>query len=131
MQIKLLISIIIAAFLFAGVTGVAYSGLMMGHGIDDMIGCSLLDNEMTLCNMNPLDHISAWQNMFAAIPALSTVILLLLLLALFFVLRQNRYLWLPYPSPQSDYYISHSPDQAVSDTLQRFIARGLMHPKIF
>jgi hypothetical protein len=127
---KLFVSIVITAFLLVGVTGVAYSGMMMGHGDMEMPGCPLMGHSAALCNMNPLEHLSMWQNMFAAIPVQSAAMLLLLLLALFFLSHFNRYLWLLYPSPQP-VYISYDPEVATYDPLRRFIARGLMHPKIF
>ena len=125
---KSLTSIVIVAFLLVGVTGVAYSGMMMGHG--GMVGCPFMGHDVAICNMNPLEYLSAWQNMFAAIPVQSVAMLLLLLLALFLVFRFNRYLWLLYPSPQLA-YVSYDSEAAIRDPLRRFIARGLMHPKIF
>jgi len=127
---KLLTSILVITFLLVGATGVAYSGMMIGHGMDDMVGCPLMGHDAAMCNMNPLEHLSAWQNMFAAIPVQSVVILLLLLLALLLVFCLKQYLWLLQPSPQS-VYISYDSETGTHDPLRRFIARGLMHPKIF
>ena len=125
---RILLSVLLIAFLLVGITGVAYSGMMMGHG--DMVGCPLMGHDSAMCNMNPLDHLSMWQNMFAAIPVQSVLTLLLSLLALFFFSRFNRYLWLLHPSPQP-VYISYDPEVSTYDPLRRFMARGLMHPKIF
>lgn len=127
---KLLTSIIIATFLLVGAIGVAYSGTMMGHGMGDMVGCPLMGHDAAVCGMNPLEHLSIWQSMFAAIPVQSAVMLLMLLLALFFMSRLNRYRWLLHPSLQP-VYISYDPEIATHDPLRRFIASGLMHPKIF
>ena len=126
----MLISVLVVIFLLVGATGVVYSGTMMGHGMETMVGCPLMGNTAAVCNMNLLEHLNAWQNLFAAIPAQSAVLLLLLLLALFLVLRLKQYLWLLHPSPQS-VYISYDPEAATHDALRRFIASGLMHPKIF
>src|SRR3989344_1370356 len=114
---KVVTSITIVAFLLVGATGVAYSGLMMGH-------------DSAVCPMSPLAHINSWQNMFAAIPVQSAVMVLLLLLALFFVSRLKQYLWLLHPSPQP-VYLSYDPDVVSHDPVRRFIFRGLTHPKIF
>lgn len=127
---KLLTSILIATFLLVGVTGVLYSGMMMGHGEMGMPGCPLMVHSATLCTMNPLEHLNMWQNMFAAILMQSAVMVLLLLLALLFVYRFNQYLWLLHPSPQP-VRIFYDPEVATYDPLWQFITHGLMHPKIF
>jgi len=127
---KLLTTILIATVLLVGVTGVAYSGMMMGHGDMEMPGCPLMGHSAALCNMNLLEHLSMWQNMFAALPMPSIALLLWVLLALFFVFRFKQYLWLLHSSPQP-VYISCDPEATTRDPLRRFIARGLMHPKFF
>jgi hypothetical protein len=127
---KILVSVSLIGFLIVGATGVAYSGMMMGHGMDDTVGCPLMGHDAAVCNMNPLDHLSMWQTMFAAIPVQTVLALLLSLLALFFFSRLRQHLWLLHPSPQP-VYISYDPEVRAYDPLQRFIARGLMHPKIF
>jgi len=154
MQIrKILITLSLIIFLLVGAAGVAYSGVMMpalhsparttvqsgglgeggGHGMGDMIGCPLMSHSAAICNMSPLEHLAQWQHLFAAIPAQSMMLLLLLLLfllALFFRFRLKQHLWLFHPSPQL-VYVSSDPEAATHDSLQRFIMRGLMHPKIF
>ena len=127
---KLLTSIIITTFLLVGATGALYSGMMMGHSMEDIGGCALMGHNTAMCNMNPLEHLSAWQNLVAAIPVQSAVMLLLLLFALLFVLGFSQYLWLLHPSPQP-VLISYDLEVRGHDSLQRFIARGLMHPKVF
>ena len=132
MQIrKILITLSLIVFLLVGAAGVAYSGVMMGHGMGDMIGCPLMGHSAALlCDMNPLEHLTQWQSMFAAIPAQSMMLLLLFLLALFFRSRLKQHLWLLHPSPQP-VYVSYDPEAVTHDPLRRFIACGLMHPKVF
>jgi len=124
------IGVLIVAILLVSAFGVGFSGLLMGHDDMNMIGCPLMGHDVALCPMNPLAHITAWQNLFAAIPVQSFVMVLLLLLALFFVSRLKQYLWLLHPSPQP-VYVSCNPEAVSHDPLRRFISRGLMHPKIF
>ena len=125
---KISISAFLVGFLLIGAVGVAYSGMMTGHG--DMVGCPLMGNNAAVCNMSPLERLSAWQNLFAAIPAQNTASILLLLLAVFFAFQLRRFLWLLHPSPQR-VYVRTKPEVLLYDPLRRFIARGLMHPKIF
>src|SRR3989338_10833032 len=124
------IGVLIVAILMVSAFGVGFSGLLMGHDDMNMIGCPLMGHDVALCPMNPLAHITAWQNLFAAIPTQGMMMLLLLLLALFFFLRFNQHLWLLHPSPHL-VHISYDPEVVTHRPLQRFIARGLMHPKIF
>ncbi|HEY4527305.1 MAG TPA: hypothetical protein VJK53_05695 [Candidatus Paceibacterota bacterium] len=124
------IGVLIVAILLVSAFGVGFSGLLMGHDDMGMVGCPLMmGHDSAVCPMSPLAHISSWQNLFAAIPVQSVVTVLLLLLALFFVSRLKLYVWLLHPSPQPVYNF-YDPE-AAHDPLQRFIARGLMHPKIF
>ena len=130
---KTLITLSLMIFLLVGATGMAYSGTMMDHGMETMLGCPLMSHSAAICNMSPLEHLAQWQHLFAAIPAQSMMLLLLLLLfllALFFRFRLKQHLWLFHPSPQL-VYVSSDPEAATHDSLQRFIMRGLMHPKIF
>ena len=127
---KTLITLSLMIFLLVGATGMAYSGTMMDHGMETMLGCPLMSHSAAICNMSPLEHLTQWQNMFAAIPAQSVALLLLMLLALFFFLRLDQYRWLLHPSPHP-VYVSYDPEAVTHDSLRRFIARGLLHPKIF
>lgn len=127
---KLLTGLVLISYLFAGGGGISHSMMMTDHCIDGMTCCPFMGDIASVCNMSPLDHLSAWQNMFAAIPMQRVAILLLLLSALFFMLRFGEYLRLFYPTPQR-IYIRPDPEIATYDSLRRFIARGLMHPKIF
>jgi hypothetical protein len=127
-----LTGLLVITFLLAGVLGAAYSGTMMAHNMDGMAGCPLMGNSAVICNMNPLEHLAGWQNLFAAVPVQSAVISLLIILALLFVARimTHLHLWLWYPSPQAA-VVAHNPEVSSHDQLSRFIARGLMHPKLF
>ena len=127
---KLLTSITIAAFLLVGVGSITHAGMMESDCQADSVCCSLMGHDAAVCSMNPLEHLSAWQSLFAAIPAQSTVMLLLLLVALLLVFRLNQCPWLLYASSQP-VYIRRDPGVIIHDSLRRFITRGLMHPKIF
>ena len=124
------IGVLIIAVLLVSAFGVGSSNLLMGHDDMGMIGCPLLGHDATVCPMTPLAHINSWQTMFAAIPAQNVALLLLMLLALFFFLRLDQYRWLLHPSPHP-VYVSYDPEAVTHDSLRRFIARGLLHPKIF
>lgn len=127
---RILMSAFIVGFLLINAVGVSYSGTMMGHGEIGMADCPLMGYSAAVCNMNPLEHVSMWQTMFAAIPVQSAVFALLLLLAFFFFTRFRELLWLFHSSPQP-IRIFYDPEIGTHDPLRLFMARGLMHPKIF
>ena len=89
---KVPIGILIVAVLLVNAFGVGFSNLLMGHDDMGMIGCSLMGHSAAVCTMNPLEHLAQLQNLFAAIPTQGVMLLLLLLLALFFVSRLKQYL---------------------------------------
>lgn len=121
-------SVLIIGFLLISAVGAAYSGAMMSHG--DMTGCPLTGYSAAACNTNLLQHLSIWQSMFTAIPAPILLSVLLLLLTAFFFVRFRQFLWLLHP-PLQPIRIWHDPDIGTHDPLRLFMARGLLHPKIF
>ncbi|MBI2475875.1 MAG: hypothetical protein HYV67_01370 [Candidatus Taylorbacteria bacterium] len=128
---KLSAGLFIIVLLLAGAAGAAHAGMMAGQGnMGDMVGCALMGHNEAVCGMNPLKHLSGWQNLFAAVPAQNAMMLFMLLLALFFFLRFNQYLRFLYPPPQA-VRIFYDPAIVMYDSLRLFMARGLMHPKIF
>lgn len=127
---KLIVALTAVVFLFVGAAGVWYAGAMMGHGDMGMVGCPLMGYESAICDMDPLDHVSTWQSMFTALPApIITLVLLLLAAALFFV--RFRYVLGPPLLSFAPVRISYDSRAPIFDPLKRFIARGLLHPKIF
>lgn len=73
-------------FLLVGTFGLGNIGMYM-NGDGHMSGCPFMGMS-AVCQMSPFDHISAWQNMFSAIPAknlFSTVPFLLFTILVFFI----------------------------------------------
>ena len=126
---KLFITGFIIAFLLVGATGAAYSG-MTGTDAMGMIGCPLMGHDAAVCTMNIFAHLGAWQSLFAATVEQNAVFALLLLLVVFFFTAAAFVRHLLEPPPVIA-YVSASPEISTHDPLRCFIARGLMHPKIF
>lgn len=74
---KAVFAVLIVLFIMAGVSGVFTAGMMNGGAA---YNCPYMGVPV-LCAMNPLQHLSEWQQTFAAtVQQTSTVILLLLAL---------------------------------------------------
>jgi len=84
--------------------------------------------------MDPLEHIAAWQDMFAALPGqLGLFGTLLLLIASFLVARYVRLIKVHIPlfvHPPSQFLYSKTYIPIVSP-LQEAFSNGILHPKIF
>jgi hypothetical protein len=83
--------------------------------------------------MDLLEHVAAWQSMFAAIPNQgdAAAILLLLALGVSLLLRAKRGTAVPkIPISQSSfaYYRRYTPSMS---PLQEAFSSGILHPKIF
>lgn len=127
---KPFIAFAILALVIVGAFGMAFPGMTMGHGDMGMIGCPLATHGLVVCSMNPLEHLNMWQSMFAAIPVQTLGVALTLLLAAVVLLRFKDFLWRLEPSPQPIHASRYLQAKAYNP-LQRFVARGLMHPKVF
>ena len=97
-----LVGVSVIIFLLVGAGGVANSYLMIGGGaMEEMAGCPFAGHDAAVCTTNPLNHVGAWQNQFAATLTQNTLLTLLLLFAfaLFAVFRSAARPLLPYPLP--------------------------------
>lgn len=130
MQVSRLFFVIaLLAFLLVGPVGMGLGMAMSNDGMG-MIDCPLMGHDAAVCSMNPLEHIGMWQTMFAAIPVQSLVLSLVLLLAAFALVRFKELLYLLALSLQP-VHIFYDFEVISHDPLRRFMARGLVHPKIF
>jgi hypothetical protein len=127
---KALVGVFALAILLVSAVGVSYSAMAMGMNHSGMVACPFMGHREAVCSMNIFEHLSAWQSMFSATPVESLSLLVLLLLALFFFSHYYKRLWILNPLPQFA-YVRIDPNVSPHDSLRQFIARGLMHPKIF
>lgn len=101
-----------------------------GAGMSMPTHCPLMGMD-TICQMNPLEHIAAWQQMFASVLANNTSSILLLLISFlaFSLQRFRRLLAAPVlahqvPSLRARTLVNYNP-------LQEAFSSGILHPKIF
>ena len=121
---------LILAIVLVSAFGVGFSGFLMGHDDMGMIGCHLMNHDAALCPMSALAHIASWQNLFAAIPTYGFALSILLSMIILFGFGSYMRLWLLAVPPPA-FYTLQGRIARMYDPLHLFIARGLMHPKIF
>lgn len=132
---KMVLVLGLAASLFFGLFGMSHSTMnMSSDGSMTMSDCPLMSGQAVVCNMNPLEHISAWQSMFVTtLHQNGSDLLVLVLVALALALVWTRLLW---PRPRQNL------TQAFSITrlqkarlplplLQELFSRGILNPKLF
>ena len=130
---RLLFSALIVVVLSMSMWGAVSTGMMMQDGT--MQNCPFM-GVTALCNMNLLEHLTAWQSMFNAIPAsIASVFLLLSLLALVF-LAYGRVRELFYESIDSlavlvQLYARRSLAFAYANSLQQAFSDGILNPKVY
>ena len=113
--------------------GVISSEMMLYDGT--MQNCPFM-GVAALCQMNPLEHLVAWQSMFSAIATnAANVFLLLLLLTLILLMRiVGR---LPFKehldrlAVRERQYTRHSLAFAHANPLQEALSQGILNPKVY
>ena len=132
---KALIGVVLSVFLFVSFLGVAHADMTMGPDGQMSSNCPFMPGMATLCQMNPFEHIAAWQGMFTAVPNQNDILTILFLLAfalgVTLLVRAN---WSMAPpktlASQSSftYYKRYIP---IMSPLQEAFSDGILHPKLF
>ena len=120
--------VMLVAVIFMTTAGGALSSHMMMQDGAMMQDCPFM-GVAALCNMSPLQHMAAWQTMFASTAPQLTALLILLVLSTvlsrflddFLVRRRSR--------PRLIFYIKSEVE--IFDHVRLALARGLIHPKIY
>lgn len=106
--------------------GVVTANMMMDDGV--MHDCPYMGVPV-LCNMTPIEHVSAWQNMFLATSEQFSTYAFLLLLALAVLWQCIGYIFVPRYS--QTFAPRHRYRERVFDPLRLAFARGIIHRKVF
>ena len=131
---RMLLCIGLLAFFFLGFLGLGHFGMTDSAG--QMSNCHLIMGIATLCQMNLLEHITAWQNLFVAdLQKDAFTLLAALLLSLLFTLS-IQYLRVAQKIPQLinvrhqyAYLKIATPD--TSTPLHDAFSNGILNPKLF
>lgn len=106
-----------------------------GFGMDmngSMINCPFTGHSMSICKMNPLEHIQEWQNMFTTLPAKDALSILFVLFAL--LALRKLVPWCKFLLPEFSYKYFRLPvldNFQVIHPLQEALSRGILNPKLF
>lgn len=112
------------------VFGLYQFGLNMNAG-GRLVTCPFSGHSMSICKMNPMEHLQEWQNMFVADPNLG-----ILLLSLVFSLLLIFFLYTKYhkrPDSSVFYKKSHFNfhTKPIFNILQESFSNGILNPKTF
>ena len=130
---KLLLSVLLVALLTVGVWGAVSSGMMMQDGT--MQNCPFM-GVTALCDMGALEHLTAWQSMFAALPTnAASALLLLILLALVLLVRVVGRLpfkvEINWQAIRQKLYAKHLLASSYAHPLQEAFSQGILNPKVY
>ncbi len=123
------VCLVLVGYLFAGFIGVSHIG--MGQEMNgQMGGCPFMPG-VVICNMTPMQHVAAAQNMFNALPVqadFSTILFAFLAAVIGFLPLLRRAFFPPdsmfRPVAAHGYIPTHI-------ALQEVFARGILNPKLF
>lgn len=123
------IALVALGSFLSGATGVSPLSMNMQTG-SHMPGCPLMGGG-TICTMNPLEHIAAWQSAFATTFSGESFIFLLLLVS-FLALRILKQIF----STDKDsliqpFRVRYRARFFCPDPLQEAFSNGILNPKIF
>ncbi|OGI74912.1 hypothetical protein A3D36_01275 [Candidatus Nomurabacteria bacterium RIFCSPHIGHO2_02_FULL_36_29] len=130
--IKLTVVLAFSAVLLFGFSGFGMMGMDMNS---PMVNCPFGGHSMSICKMNPMEHIQEWQSMFTTLPAkdaLSSLLSILLALLALFGLRFFKKFSL-HDQPWPEVYISpfYLRKRQIFDPLKEAFSSGILNPKIF
>ena len=94
--------------------------------------CVFMEHGYSICHMNPIDHIGAWQEMFTALPAQMGILLALLMIVVAIVYLRHILTSSGVP-PESvgRLYVRAHPESKLFDFLITFFSRGILHPRLY
>ncbi|HZT35461.1 MAG TPA: hypothetical protein VFA15_06055, partial [Nitrososphaera sp.] len=86
--VKAFLLALFIAFISLGPFGLSHAMMAMGSAPDS--NCPFMPGVTVLCKMGPLEHLAAWQSMFASLPSQNSAFLLLVTLC---VLLAQTWRW--------------------------------------
>lgn len=133
---KLLLLIGVFTFMFVSFLGFSHTNMTMGlDGQMSSSGCFMPGMTASFCQMNPLEHITAWQGMFTVVPSQNDILALLLILltlvlgAFFLHSHQST---VPPKTPVSQFqFLYYKRRIPIISPLQEAFSNGILHPKVF
>lgn len=129
---KFLLMCGIVAFLLVGFFGVGLMEIHMGSLEQEMPGCPVMGITI-VCQMNPLEHIAAWQNMFVSVSPKGIFDTLALFLAFLLFTFSVKSFW---SARRASFFSAQKTVQRIvisiiRNPLAEAFSNGILNPKIF
>lgn len=106
----------------------------MDMNMDTMSGqtnCPFASHSMSICQMNPLEHIKEWQSMFTMLPAENLLSFIFVLFALLAISKFPHWDKLLKLKPSHLFLYNNALYQRIFNPLQEAYSRGILNPKLF
>lgn len=91
------------------------------------------NHPMSICQMNPMEHIQEWQSMFTMLPVENMSLIIFALFA-FLAITYLKF-WNRFSAPEPSLYILNSSPSLLSfqifSPLKELFSKGILNPKIF
>lgn len=103
---------------------------MSMNTVNGQANCPFASHSMSICQMNPLEHISEWQSMFTMLPVQNLLSFLFALFALFVISKfthWNKLLKLNFHLYQNNRVLYAQ----VFNPLKEAYSKGILNPKLF
>ena len=123
--------IVILCTLWVLVFGLFQFGMSMDMS-KPIVNCPFSSHSMSICKMNPLEHIQEWQNMFTTLPTKSALPLLFMILAsvALSVLRFGSRFSISEPTLAFS-YVPKVTTSRIFSPLKAAYSQGILNPKVF
>lgn len=123
------LALVLMPFLWMALFGLSQMSMGMNG---ETANCPFSDHSMSICKMNPLEHIEEWQSMFTAIPAKDIVSFFFLLLVV--IALTTLSFWSRFSIPDIRYLykrLLYKKKFHIPNPLEEAFSQGILNPKLF
>lgn len=104
---------------------------MSMNTMDGQANCPFASHSMSICQMNPLEHIAEWQSMFTMLPVQNLLSLLFALFALLVISKFTDWGKFLRAKPSRLSLKNQTLYRQIFNPLQEAYSRGILNPKLF
>lgn len=120
-----------ALLIFVSITTFGLNASMKMHEDGSMSNCPLMIGQSSICKMPVSEHISWWQQLFTAIPQLSSFLFLTFVLFTGLTFLIFQFTLAPPNALNFKVYRRSNPHIKLFNYLSLAFSKGLLHPKIY
>lgn len=123
------LALVLMPFLWMALFGLSQMSANMNG---EMINCPFSDHSMSICKMNPLEHIQEWQSMFTTLPVKDTISILSLILIIISLNTLSFLSRFSIPDIQKLYArLLYKKKFHIPNPLKEAFSQGILNPKLF